>query len=159
MARSRIKGKSLSITVGTTKYECDLVSFVLEKADQAGGEGNDVITFCDASTGAASGQVWQLSLEALQSTDVTDATANPPVTKSLWSLLWDEADKGSDQEIDFELAPYGNATPSSAQPHFTGKFVVKAGDFPTIGGSAGDASWTFSKTYLVANNSVTRKTA
>ena len=158
MARSRIKGKSLTITVGTVKYECDLVSFVLEKSDQ-GGNTSDVVTFCDATTGGASGQVWQLSLEALQSTDVTDAVAVPPITQSLWSLLWDEADKGSDQEIAFELAPYGNAAASAAQPHFTGKFIIKSGDYPTIGGSAGDTSWTFSKTYVVAGNTVTRKVA
>lgn len=56
---------------------------------------------------------------------------------SFWSLLWDTP---AFTPIAFIFKPYGNATPSAAQPHFTGQVIVDTK--PPVGGPAGQA-WTF----------------
>ena len=55
---------------------------------------------------------------------------------SFWTVLWDNAGT----EVAYVLKPYGNATPSASQPHFTGEVKILAK--PPIGGEAG-STWTF----------------
>lgn len=169
MARNRIKGKGLTFEFGTpaVKYECDLISAVLERVDQQSGGGQDgVITFCDAAA-SAGGQVWVLNIEAVQSTDVTAAATGtvgnpgyvPAQTDSLHTVVWNAAATTGGMDIPFVFAPYGNATPTPAQPHFTGTVHVEQGAFPSIGGSAGDNSFTWTYQFNLNPNVVTRKTS
>ncbi len=149
---TRIKGKNQSIKFGTplAEYKCDLISYNLYKGDPGGGGTTDgTVTFCDADSGAASGEVWLLDVECLQATDAD----------SLWTLIHAAAAKAGGDDIAFEIAPYGNAAASATQPHFTGTFIVAQGAFPPIGGSAGNDSWTWSATYTVKSNTVTTVSA
>ena len=154
MARNRMKGKGITFTFKGQEYKCDLVSAVLQKESAGGDSSTDsTITFCDAETGAASGQAWKLSITAVQSTDngATDAD------KSLHTLIWEAAAGSVDTEIPFVFAPHGNATPSQTQPHYTGTAIVKTGAYPAVGGSAGESSWTWDYTFDVKDNTIVRK--
>lgn len=115
---TRIKGKGLSFTTGATndEWKCELLAVVLqnEEAD------SDVTTFCDLDEGGA--RQWFIEGEGL-------SNYGPD---SLWTFLWDNAG----QDVEFKLAPYGNATPTAAQPHWTG--TVTVGPKPAVGGTAGE---------------------
>jgi hypothetical protein len=149
MPRTRIKGKGLVFEFENEAYECDLISAVLlrEAADTATADG--IVTFCDATT-AADGNVWQLQIEAIQSTDDGATTAD----KSLHTLVWDSAVAGG--ELDFTFQPHGNAVATASQPHYTGIVTVEAGAYPEVGGTAGNDSFTWSYTFTVKDNTVTK---
>lgn len=66
------------------------------------------ITFEEAANGLAA--AWKLKLTAILSAD----------QDALWTTLWDNAGK----TLDFEIGPWGNATPSETKPHFTGQLTV-----------------------------------
>ena len=154
MARTRIKGKGLSFEFGGEAFECDLVSAVLERGDAPDTGTDGVVTFCDANA-SSGGQVWTLSIEAVQSTDTSAATDG----QSLHTLIWDTAATAGGGDIAFVFKPHGNAAASVEQPHYTGSVTVPAGGYPAVGGSAGDSSFTWSYQFAVLNNTVTRKTA
>jgi len=118
-----------------------------EAADTATADG--IVTFCDATT-AADGNVWQLQIEAIQSTDDGATTAD----KSLHTLVWDSAVAGG--ELDFTFQPHGNAVATASQPHYTGIVTVEAGAYPEVGGTAGNDSFTWSYTFTVKDNTVTK---
>ena len=154
MARTRIKGKGLSFEFGGEAFECDLVSAVLERGDAPDTGTDGVVTFCDANA-SSGGQVWTLSIEAVQSTDTSAATDG----QSLHTLIWDTAATAGGGDIAFVFKPHGNAAASVEQPHYTGSVTVPAGGYPSIGGSAGDNSFTWSYQFAVLNNTVNRVTA
>jgi len=89
-----------------------------------------VITAGDADAGfvsfaaaaAGGGRDYKLAL-----TFVQDASAG-----SLWSRVWTAA--GSD--VDVVVRPYGNATPTADQPHFTGTVTISEPDGDLLGGEA-----------------------
>lgn len=114
---NKYKGKSLSITVGAVEYNMDLTSVVLqnEEAD------DDATTFADLADGGA--VQWFFEMEA-----VSDYNAG-----SLWSFLWTSA---GTNDIAFVFKPYGNATPTANQPHFTG--TLNVGSKPPVGGTANE---------------------
>lgn len=118
---TRIRGKQLLLKIGATDYWCDTTEAVLDSEEAKGG----TVTFCDAAAGG--GRQYFFKIEAIQSTD----------TASMWSYLWDH----SGERVPFVYAPWGNAAPSVAQPHFTG--FVTLGPRPAIGGKAGDDEFTF----------------
>ena len=148
-----MKGKTLFIEIGSEKFECDLTSFVLEKTSPPDTGTDGVITFCDASN-SAGGNIWVATLEGIQSTDTSAGTAG----QSLHTLIWDTAAAGGG-DLAFVFAPFNNATATAEQPHFTGTLVIESGAYPTVGGSAGDNSFTWTGTYVVKGDTVTRKTA
>lgn len=125
---TRIKGTSLVFQLDSTEYACDATSVVL--GPEEGGTGEEVVTFCDAATGATS--TWYFDVEAITSTD----------TDSFWSFVWNN----SGQNAAFVFAPHGNATPSAEQPHFTG--TLNIGPKPSIGGTA-NTTFVFSKRFEV----------
>jgi len=150
MARTRLKGKGITFTYGLVEYQCDLTSVVLEKASAPDNSSVDgTVTFCDVDAGADSGNIWQMNITAVQSTD------NSP-EKSLHMLIWDLAGSLGGGELDFVFAPHGNADPTVEQPHFTGTVVVDAGAYPSLGGEAGSDSWTFDYTFVVKDDVVNR---
>ena len=149
MARTRMKGKGITFSYNGTQYECDLTSVVLEKASADTDTTDGTQTFCDVTNGSASGDVWKMNISALQSTDYT-------TEKALHALIWDLAAAAGGGEMAFEFAPHGNATPTHDQPHFTGSVIVKAGGYPSVGGDAGESSWTFDYEFVVKNDVVNR---
>ncbi len=100
-ASTRIKAQNILFKFGATEYACDanLVELTLDDAP------GDVQTFCEVRVG---GQ-WSLQLDGITSGDST----------SLYRVLWDNF--GSTAE--FTIAPNGNASPSSSEPHYKGTVV------------------------------------
>lgn len=147
MARTRMKGKGITFTYDGTAYECDLTSVVLEKSAADSGATDGTLTFCDVGTSAADGDVWKMTITALQSTDYTPE-------KALHALLWDLAKTGG--EMAFVFAPHGNDVATQNQPHFTGSVLVKEGAYPSVGGDAGEDAWTFDYEFDVKDDLVNR---
>jgi hypothetical protein len=85
---------------------------------------SDFVTFADAAAGGA--RQYRLALTAVQ-----DAA-----TGTIWDTIWSAA--GS--EIDCVLMPYGNATPSVTEPHYTFTAVVKEPDGDFLGGEANSST-------------------
>lgn len=154
MARSRIKGKNISFLFDTEEYKCDLTSAVLSKDDADAATSDSIITFCDAE-GSAGGQVWFLDIEAIQSCDV-DGVPEADDVESLHTLVWNAAATNGGMVVPFNFAPYGNTTPTAAQPFFTGSVTIEQGAYPSLGGSAGDNSFTWSYRFTVTDNIVNR---
>jgi hypothetical protein len=97
-ASTRITARNIIFKFGSTDYACDATLVSLELGDAPG----DVQTFCEQRVG---GQ-WTLTLEGLTSGDST----------SLYRILW--TNFGSTAA--FTIAPNGNATESTSQPHYKG---------------------------------------
>lgn len=117
----RIYGNKLSFIIDGKEYNTDLTSYLLEPGEAD----SKKRTFAEVAKGA--GVKWTMKLSALQST----------TTASLWRAIWDKSGK----EVDYVIAPFGNDTPTEAQPHFKGK--VKIGRKPSLGGDAGEEEFTF----------------
>lgn len=113
----RIYGNRLGLTLDGRDYWADVSKYECAP-DQADA---DALTFADAASGNTS--VWKLKGSAIQST----------AAGSFWDMVW----KNAGTTVPFILAPHGNLTASSAQPHFTG--TVKIGAKPPISSEAGDA--------------------
>jgi len=88
----------------------------------------DVQTFCEQRVGGE----WALALEGITSGDAT----------SLYRVLW--ANFGT--TATFEIAPNGNATASTSEPHYIG--VVKFNEIPPLSLNSNETS-TFSVTLRV----------
>ena len=118
---TRIKGKGLTLKVGTTDYTCDFTSIVLdnEEAD------DDKVTFCDV--GAGGNRQYYIEVEAVQSL----------AAESLWRFLWEN----TGTEVTFTFSPHGNTTATADQPLITGTAVV--GPRPRLGGDATAKGETF----------------
>jgi hypothetical protein len=100
-ASTRIKANNIVFKIGATNYACDANMVELTLDDAPG----DVQTFCEVRVG---GQ-WTLTLEGITSGEDT----------SLYRILWDNFGT----EVAFTIAPNGNATASTDQPHYTGTVV------------------------------------
>lgn len=117
MAASKYKGKSLSLKVGSTEYNMDLTSVVLQNEAAE----DDATTFADLAAGGA--VQWFFEVEGFSDYG----------TGSLWRYLWDNAGSSA---IAFVFAPYGNLVPTATQPHFTG--TLELGAKPAVGGTANE---------------------
>ena len=147
MARTRIYAKNVVFFVDGKEQQCDVTSLVLQKdspPDNAAVDGTQ--TFCDLNSGSVD-NVWVCNITASQSGDVTDL--------SLYSAVWKLAENGGG-DVAFIVKPYGNDTASIDEPHYTGTFTVAAGQFPQVGGEASESAWTWSDSYLVKDDVVTR---
>lgn len=100
-ASTRIKATNIVFKIGSTDYACDANMVELTLDDAPG----DVQTFCETRVG---GQ-WSLQLDGITSGD----------SASLYRVLWDNF--GS--EVAFTIAPNGNATATSSEPHYEGTVV------------------------------------
>lgn len=133
---TRIKGNKLSLKFGAVEMMADTTKCFLnnEAADA------DVTTFEEAGLGGA--RQWFFEITALQSV----------AASSFWDTIWN----GTGTTVTYTYAPFGNATPTVAQPHFTGSVTI--GPKPPIGGEAG-ATKTFTFDYrLDCTAEPTRKT-
>lgn len=134
-ASTRIKGKAGLFKLAGTDYSIDCTSILLTSEDAD----NDTVTFCEVGTG---GKTWKFEVEAIQST----------AAGSLWNYLWTSAGTTNVAVI---YAPHGNATATTAQPHFTGTVTLPGK--PDVGGEA-DTTYTFS-TEIVLDAEPTKVTA
>lgn len=100
-ASTRIKAQNIKFKIAGTDYACDANSVVLELGDAPG----DVQTFCEVRVGGE----WTLTLAGITSGD----------DDSLYQILW--SNFGS--TATFSIAPNGNTTPSTDQPHYEGTVV------------------------------------
>jgi len=100
-ASTRVKAQNILFKIASTDYACDAANVELSLGDAPG----DVQTFCEYRVG---GQ-WKLTLEGIVSGDAA----------SLYQVLW--ANFGT--KVAFTIAPNGNASPSSSQPHYKGTVV------------------------------------
>jgi len=147
VARTRIYAKNVVFFVDGKEQQCDVTSLVLQKdspPDNAAVDGTQ--TFCDLNSGSVD-NVWVCNITAIQSGDVTDL--------SLYSAVWKLAEDGGG-DVAFIVKPYGNDTATLDEPHYTGTFTVAAGQFPQVGGEASESAWTWSDSYLVKDDVVTR---
>jgi hypothetical protein len=107
-ASTRIKAQNILFKIGATEYACDATNVSLELGDAPG----DVQTFCEQRVG---GQ-WALTLEGITSGDAA----------SLYRVLWSNFGTTGT----FTIAPNGNATATSNEPHYTG--TVKFNQLPPL---------------------------
>jgi hypothetical protein len=98
---TRIKAQNIKFLIDGDEYSCDanMVELTLEDAP------GDVQTFCEVRAGGE----WKLNLEGLTSGDAT----------SLYRVLW--ANFGT--EVEFSVAPQGNATATTSAPIYEGTVV------------------------------------
>jgi hypothetical protein len=126
---TRIKATNIKFLVGTApgvEYACDANLIELTLNDAPGG----VQSFCDVRPDGE----WKLQLDGTSSGD----------TASLYRLLF--ANFGT--EVAFVLAPQGNATATSTQPHYTGTVVFD--QLPPLSLTSGEVV-KFSVTLTVKN--------
>lgn len=126
-ASTRIKAHNIIFNIGATDYACDatMVDLVLQDAP------GDVQTFCEQRVGGE----WTLTLEGIVSGDAA----------SLYRVLWNNFGTTGT----FEVAPNGNATATSAEPHYTG--TVKFDQLPPLSLNTNETA-TFSVTLTVDNS-------
>lgn len=106
----------LQLEIDGDEYSVELTNARLAPTDAD----SDTVTFADAAAGGS--KDWHL-----QGTAVQDAA-----TGSLWRKVFDE----SGTTVPYVLIPYGNATPTVSQPHFTGEVTIAAPDGDFLGGDA-----------------------
>jgi len=124
---TRIKATNIVFKIGTTDFSCDTNLVELTLGDASG----DVQTFCEVRPGGE----WKLQLDGVTSGD----------TASLYRLLW--ANFGT--TVAFVIAPNGNATASTTQPHYTGSVIFD--QLPPLSLNSGDVV-KFSVTLTVLNS-------
>lgn len=121
------KGAALSLKIDGVEYNMDLKSANLTPEEADSGD----VTFASLSTGGA--QDWFLDIEAF----------SDYATGSMWEYIWSNA---GTTDVDYVVAPYGNATASITKPHFEGTLTIPA---PLgIGGTAGE-TFTFEARFKV----------
>jgi hypothetical protein len=123
---TRIKATNIAFKIGSTDYSCDANLVELTLNDAPG----DVQTFCEVRPGGE----WKLQLDGVTSGDAA----------SLYRILW--ANFGT--TVAFTIAPNGNATATSSQPHYTGSVVFD--ELPPLSLNSGDVV-KFSVTLTVLN--------
>ncbi|GAB3990113.1 hypothetical protein [Nocardioides marmoraquaticus] len=118
---AQIGTRSLTISIGGTEARAEL-----SQARITSGESDsDFVTFADAAAGGA--REYKLAFTAAQ-----DA-----VTGSVWDRVW--SNPGA--TVACILRPYGNTTPTVAQPHYGFNAIITEPDGDFLGGEA-DASAT-----------------
>lgn len=116
-----LTARTLVVTIGATDYTAQVFTVQVE-ADAAD---SDDVTYAEAAAGG--GRVYKLVLKLTQDMAAT----------TLWRRIFDAP--GTD--LACLIKPYGNATASVTQPHFTFTANVREPDGVFIGGEA-DASTT-----------------
>ena len=123
---TRIQAKNIVFKIGTVDLAPDATMVSLTLGDASG----DVRTFAEVSTA----REWKLQLDGIVSGD----------TASLYRTLW--ANYGT--EVAFVVAPSGNSTASTTQPHYTGTVIFD--DLPPLELTSGETA-KFSVTLTVKN--------
>ena len=130
-APTRLRGNqnfylTLALSEATAvNFSDDVSAYEMSFTDKDG----DDLTFNEAASGL--GQIAELKLTALISLDT--------------SSLWQFADTNPGVEVEVVLAPFGNATPSSTQPHR--EFTATMPGRPTLSNEATLAAKAKGQTY------------
>lgn len=113
--------RSLTLTIGGSDVTAEISKGVITSNPSE----SDFVSFDDAASGGK--RDYALNFIAVQ-----DAATGS---------LWDQVFSNAGSTVAYVMKPYGNETPSAAQPHYTGNVTIiePEGDF--IGGEA-DASTT-----------------
>lgn len=114
-----VTGRTMTIRVAGIEYAAQVFAATVHSTYA----GDDNVTYAAAAAGG--GQAYVLKLTLTQ--DMAAST--------LWSKIWDAA--GTDVAV--LMKPYGNASASVTQPHYTMTATVKEPNGTIIGGEA-DAS-------------------
>ncbi len=118
--------RALVLTIAGTDYTAQVSKAVITSNEAD----SDFVTFADAAIGG-------LREYALEFTGVQDLNS-----ASLWDKIW----TASGTSVAYLLKPYGNATASATQPHYSGNLTITEPDGDFIGGEA-DASTTARMTF------------
>jgi hypothetical protein len=108
--------RNLTLTIGGTEYAAQVFDATVE-ADAAD---SDDVTYAEAASGGGR----QYNLKIVLTQDMA--------TSTLWTMIFDDA--GDDVAV--LLRPYGNASASASQPHFTMTANIREPDGTFIGGTA-----------------------
>lgn len=111
-----LTARTLTLTIATVEYATQVLTAEVE----AGPADEDDVTYSEAAAGG--GRVYFLNLKMTQDMAST----------GLWTTVF--ASAGSDVAV--LLRPYGNASASATQPHFTATANVREPDGVLIGGEA-----------------------
>lgn len=111
--------RTLVLTIGGTDYTAQVSRAVIT----SGEADSDFVTFADAAAGGS--REYRLEFTAVQDL----------ATTTLWDKVWSSAGTS----VAYLLKPYGNATASPTQPHYSGNATITEPDGDFIGGEA-DAS-------------------
>lgn len=113
--------RKLTLTVDGDEVAPEVSTCVIRASESD----SDFVSFQAASSGG--GRTYSLGI----------TMAQDPEAGSLWDQIWSHAG----EEVPVVVRPYGNATASATQPHFTGDVVISEPDGDLLGGEA-DASTT-----------------
>lgn len=113
--------RALVLSIAGTDYTAQISKAVIT----SGEADSDFVTFANAAAGGA--REYRLEFTAVQ--DMATTT------------LWDKVFTSAGTSVAYILKPYGNATASPTQPHYTGNATITEPDGDFIGGEA-DASTT-----------------
>ena len=111
----------LKMTIGGNDVEAQISKAIVTSGEAS----SDFVTFAEAAAGGA--REYKLALTAVQD----------PAANTIWSTVFDSA--GSSVACVYK--PFGNATPTPTQPHFTFNAIVSEPDGDLLGSEA-DASAT-----------------
>lgn len=109
----------LTLTVDGTDVTAQVSTCLIK----SGETDSDFVSFADAAAGG--GREYTLELTFVQD----------PATGTLWDQVWSHAG----EEIPVVVKPYGNATATAGQPHWSATAIVSEPDGDLLGGEA-DAS-------------------
>ena len=147
MARTRIYAKNVVFFVDGKEQQCDVTSLVLQKdspPDNAAVDGTQ--TFCDLNSGSVD-NVWVCNITAIQSGDVTDL--------SLYSAVWKLAENGGG-DVAFIVKPLRQRHRHRRRAALQGHVHRRGGSVPAGRRGGPRGAWTWSDSYLVKDNVVTR---
>jgi len=123
-ASNRLIARNIKFQVDGDEFSCDANKITLTPEDAPGG----VRTFCETNVE----KEWKLAIEGIVSLDAAS------LYQTLFTL------QGT--QVDFVVAPAGNATASPTEPHYTGSLIID--DLPPLDLTAGENA-NFSITYTV----------
>lgn len=110
----------LKFKVGTTEHTAEISRCeVLARAADS-----DFTSFADAATGGAREYALKLTLR------------QDLATASLWRYMWTQAG----QTLGVKVNPYGNATATATEPHYTGNVTITEPDGVLMGGEANSST-------------------
>jgi hypothetical protein len=118
---SKVTPRLISLQVDGTDRSDEISSAKIQSAASS----SDFVTFAQARSGG--GRDYTLAMTIAQ--DHASGT------------LWDTVFTGAGTEIPYIYAPYGNTTPTTDQPHYSGTAIVSEPDGDMFGADA-DASTT-----------------
>lgn len=108
--------RNLTLEIGGTDVSAQVSAVTIPSAESD----SDFLSFADAAAGGA--RKYTLKFTATQDPD----------TGTVWDQVWSHAG----ETVTGTVAPFGNATPSLSQPHFSFSAVISEPNGDLLGGEA-----------------------